>query len=31
MPCAQLKDRPLVSVAGPEAEHFLQHILTTDP
>ncbi|MDX8524684.1 folate-binding protein YgfZ [Mesorhizobium sp. MSK_1335] len=30
MPFAQLKDRSLISVSGPEAEHFLQNILTTD-
>lgn len=30
MPFAQLKDRALVSVWGPDAEHFLQNILTTD-
>ncbi|TIT47035.1 MAG: folate-binding protein YgfZ, partial [Mesorhizobium sp.] len=30
MPFAQLKDRALVSVSGPDAEHFLQNILTTD-
>ncbi|WP_027162673.1 folate-binding protein YgfZ [Mesorhizobium sp. WSM1293] len=30
MPCAQLKDRALISVSGPDAEHFLQNILTTD-
>ncbi|TPL49551.1 folate-binding protein YgfZ [Mesorhizobium sp. B2-4-6] len=30
MPVAQLKDRALISVSGPDAEHFLQNILTTD-
>lgn len=30
MPSALLKDRALISVSGPEAEHFLQNILTTD-
>ncbi|RWM19297.1 MAG: folate-binding protein YgfZ [Mesorhizobium sp.] len=30
MPFAQLKDRALVSVSGPDAENFLQNILTTD-
>ncbi|MBZ9736789.1 folate-binding protein YgfZ [Mesorhizobium sp. CA18] len=30
MPFAQIKDRALVSVSGPDAEHFLQNILTTD-
>ncbi len=30
MPSALLKDRTLVSVSGPDAEHFLQNILTTD-
>ncbi|CDX33322.1 Folate-binding protein YgfZ [Mesorhizobium plurifarium] len=30
MPFAQLKDRALISVSGPDAEHFLQNILTTD-
>ena len=30
MPFAQLKDRTLISVSGPDAEHFLQNILTTD-
>ncbi|TIL74307.1 MAG: folate-binding protein YgfZ [Mesorhizobium sp.] len=30
MPFAQLKDRALVSVSGPDAESFLQNILTTD-
>jgi len=30
MPFAQLKDRALVSVSGPDAETFLQNILTTD-
>jgi len=30
MPFALLKDRALVSVSGPDAEHFLQNILTTD-
>ncbi|TPK94210.1 MULTISPECIES: folate-binding protein YgfZ [unclassified Mesorhizobium] len=30
MPFAQLKDRALISVTGPDAEHFLQNILTTD-
>ena len=30
MSFAQLKDRALVSVSGPDAEHFLQNILTTD-
>ncbi|NUS22560.1 MAG: folate-binding protein YgfZ, partial [Mesorhizobium sp.] len=30
MPFAQLNDRALISVSGPDAEHFLQNILTTD-
>jgi len=30
MPIIQLKDRSLLRVAGPDAEHFLQNILTTD-
>ncbi|TGS10798.1 folate-binding protein [Mesorhizobium sp. M2E.F.Ca.ET.209.01.1.1] len=30
MPFAQLKDRALITVSGPDAEHFLQNILTTD-
>jgi folate-binding protein YgfZ len=30
MPFAQLKDRALISVSGPDAGHFLQNILTTD-
>lgn len=30
MPFVQLKDRALISVTGPDAEHFLQNILTTD-
>ncbi|MER8827532.1 folate-binding protein YgfZ [Mesorhizobium sp. M0938] len=30
MPFAQLKDRALVSVSGPDAEGFLQNILTTE-
>ena len=30
MPTAYLTDRALVSVSGPEAEHFLQNIITTD-
>jgi tRNA-modifying protein YgfZ len=30
MPSALLKDRTLVSVSGPDAEHFLQNIITTD-
>jgi len=30
MPTAHLTDRALVSVTGPDAEHFLQNILTTD-
>ncbi|WP_027164922.1 folate-binding protein YgfZ [Mesorhizobium sp. WSM3224] len=30
MPFAQLKDHALISVSGPDAEHFLQNILTTD-
>ncbi|TJV76302.1 MAG: folate-binding protein, partial [Mesorhizobium sp.] len=30
MPFALLKDRALVSVSGPDAENFLQNILTTD-
>ncbi|UVK44581.1 folate-binding protein YgfZ [Mesorhizobium sp. AR07] len=30
MPFAQLKDRAIISVSGPDAEHFLQNILTTD-
>jgi folate-binding protein YgfZ len=30
MPTALLKDRALILVSGPDAEHFLQNILTTD-
>ncbi|RWE76974.1 MAG: folate-binding protein, partial [Mesorhizobium sp.] len=30
MPFTQLNDRALISVSGPDAEHFLQNILTTD-
>ncbi|MER9327743.1 folate-binding protein YgfZ [Mesorhizobium sp. M0488] len=30
MPFALLNDRALISVSGPDAEHFLQNILTTD-
>lgn len=30
MPTTRLADRALVSVSGPEAEHFLQNILTVD-
>ncbi|MGX5804076.1 CAF17-like 4Fe-4S cluster assembly/insertion protein YgfZ [Bradyrhizobium sp. Arg314] len=30
MPFTQIKDRALISVSGPDAEHFLQNILTTD-
>ncbi|RJT34919.1 folate-binding protein [Mesorhizobium waimense] len=30
MPFALLKDRALISVSGPDAENFLQNILTTD-
>jgi len=30
MPTARLADRALVSVSGPDAEHFLQNILTLD-
>jgi len=30
MPFAQLDNRALISVSGPDAEHFLQNILTTD-
>ncbi|MBN9256539.1 MULTISPECIES: folate-binding protein YgfZ [unclassified Mesorhizobium] len=30
MPFAHLNDRTLISVSGPDAEHFLQNILTTD-
>lgn len=30
MPSALLKDRAVILVSGPEAEHFLQNILTTD-
>jgi folate-binding protein YgfZ len=30
MPTVHLTDRALIEVAGPEAEHFLQNILTTD-
>ncbi|TPI32579.1 folate-binding protein YgfZ [Mesorhizobium sp. B3-2-1] len=30
MSFAPLKDRALISVSGPDAEHFLQNILTTD-
>jgi len=30
MPSIQLNDRALIDVSGPDAEHFLQNILTTD-
>lgn len=30
MPFALIKDRALVSVSGPDAEHFLQNVLTAD-
>ena len=30
MPIALLNDRALISVSGPDAEHFLQNIVTTD-
>ncbi|KAJ0341105.1 hypothetical protein COL154_014152 [Colletotrichum chrysophilum] len=30
MPSVQLNDRALIDVSGPDAEHFLQNILTTD-
>ena len=30
MPTDHLKDRALISIAGPDAEHFLQNIITTD-
>lgn len=30
MPFALLEDRALILVSGPEAEHFLQNILTVD-
>ena len=30
MPTAHLQDRALISITGPEAEHFLQNIITTD-
>ncbi|AZO06172.1 MULTISPECIES: folate-binding protein YgfZ [unclassified Mesorhizobium] len=30
MPFTQLNDRALISVSGPDAEHFLQNILTTN-
>lgn len=30
MPTVHLKDRAHISVAGPDAEHFLQNIITTD-
>lgn len=30
MPSVPLEDRALISVSGPDAEHFLQNILTTD-
>jgi len=30
MPFAQLDNRALISISGPDAEHFLQNILTTD-
>lgn len=30
MPTVQLTDRALIDVAGPEAEHFLQNLITTD-
>ena len=30
MPTVQLSDRSLITIDGPDAEHFLQNILTTD-
>jgi folate-binding Fe-S cluster repair protein YgfZ len=30
MPTARLDDRAIVSVSGPDAEHFLQNIVTAD-
>jgi folate-binding protein YgfZ len=30
MPTVHLTDRALISIAGPDAEHFLQNIITTD-
>ncbi|MEX0955549.1 MAG: folate-binding protein YgfZ [Rhizobiaceae bacterium] len=30
MPTTHLNDRALISIAGPDAEHFLQNIITTD-
>ena len=30
MPTAYLTDRALVSVSGPDAEHLLQNVITTD-
>ena len=30
MPFALLQDRAVIAVSGPEAEHFLQNILTVD-
>lgn len=30
MPTAQLPDRTLIDIGGPDAEHFLQNIITTD-
>jgi len=30
MPTVQLEDRALITLAGPDAEHFLQNIITTD-
>ena len=30
MPTARLDDRALISVSGPDAEHFLQNIVTAD-
>ena len=30
MPQARISDRSLISVSGPEAEHFLQNLVTTD-
>lgn len=30
MPQARISDRALISVSGPEAEHFLQNLVTTD-
>src|SRR4051812_26275929 len=30
MPFASLEDRAVIAVSGPDAEHFLQNILTTD-